>query len=303
MQILVTGAGGFIGRTVVRKARARGWRVTGVSRRSGEETDWVADLRDPQADLPRADAVVHLAGGYIGCGAKQLAALDTVMARNLIAWGRRQQVRRWVFASAAEVYGPVDGVADENWPCRPVLPYGRVKLEIENMFQTSGLPEIAICRLGEVYGPGGRIMREIGGRLKKGFCPWPGDGEVKLSFLHVEDAAEALLLACERARPGCHIYNAGDGTPATWRLFLDSITALAGGRPAFYLPLWLARVYAGCASMTDRLLGRPAAVTRHVLRLLTTPKVLSSRRLSNDLGFKPEYREFTLGLKGALDGL
>ncbi|HEY1205286.1 MAG: NAD(P)-dependent oxidoreductase [Bryobacteraceae bacterium] len=293
MHILVTGVGGFIGRVVVRRARARGWDVTGVARRPCPEADRIADLRQPIEGWPAPDAVIHLAGAYAGCGARELAQTDLAMARNLLTWGSRS-VRRWVFASAAEVYGDIAGEAGESWPCRPVIPFGRAKLEIERMFQAAELPELAICRLGEVYGPDSRILSELGGRLRRGFCPWPGDGEVKISFLHVEDAAEALLLAVAR---GSGVYNVGDCEPATWRQFLDSMAELLCVRRAIYLPLPVARCYAALASWADR------AVTPHVLRLLTTPKVLSSARIRDELGFVPRYPAFRAGLEEALRGL
>ena len=303
MHVLVTGAGGFIGRSVMQKARARGWRVTGVARRACAEVDQVADLREPIAGWPVPDAVIHLAGGYAGASARELAATDLAIARNVLAWGQCEGVRRWVLASAAEVYGDIEGEADENWPCRPAIPYGRVKLEIEAMFRGAGLPELTICRLGEVYGKEGRILREIGGRLRDGFCPWPGDGEVRLSFLHVVDAAEALVLACEHAAPGCEVYNAGDREPATWRQFLDRIAARLGTRQACYLPKWVARCYAACAWGAGRMLGRSPAVTPYVLRLLTTPKVLVSARLRDRLGFEPRYPSIDSGLEEVLGGV
>ena len=303
MHILVTGAGGFIGRSVVRKARARGWRVTGVARRACNEADRIADLRQPIQGWPTPDAIVHLAGGYAGSSAVELARADLAIARNLIAWDGRPGVRRWVLASAAEVYGVIHGEADENCPCRPVIPYGRVKLAVEKMFQAAEFPNLAICRLGEVYGRDSRILRELGGRLRRGFCLWPGDGRVNVSFLHVEDAAEALLLACERAGPGCQTYNVTDDQPATWRHFLDCIAGLLGSQRALYLPEWVARCYARLEWSTDRLFCRPEAVTPYVLRLLTTPKVLSSVRLRDQLGFRPQYPAIDSGLEEALIGL
>jgi nucleoside-diphosphate-sugar epimerase len=294
MRILVTGAGGFIGRSVVKRARARGWEVTGVARRPCPEADRITDLRQPIGDWPVPDAVIHLAGAYAGCGVRELAQTDLAMARNLLAWGRQRNVHRWVFASAAEVYGAVDGEADEDWPCRPVIPYGSAKLEIERMFHAAELPELAICRLGEVYGPDSRILNQLGGRLRRGFCPWPGDGKVRISFLHAEDAAEALLLAAER---GSGIYNVGDCEPATWRQFLDTMAELLGVRRTVYLPWPVARCYAACASWAD------PAVTPHVLRLLTTPKVLSIARARDELGFVPRYPAFHAGLEEALRGL
>jgi dihydroflavonol-4-reductase len=196
MHVLVTGSGGFIGRSVVQQARRRGWKVTGVARRKCKEAETIADLRYPVGNWETPDAIIHLAGSYAGCGAREFANTDLVIASNLLEWGIQKGVRRWVFASAAEVYGDIDGVAMESYPCHPVIPYGKAKLHIEGMLRTAGLPEVMICRLGEVYGAGGRILHELGGKLRHGFCPWPGDGNVAISFLHVEDAAEALVIAC-----------------------------------------------------------------------------------------------------------
>lgn len=303
MRVLVTGAGGFIGRSVVQKARSRGWDVTGIARRPSPEATLIADLRSPMGTLDVPDAIIHLAGGYAGCRMEELAASDLVIANNVLEWGKREGVRRWVFASAAEVYGDVEGEADESHPCHPVIPYGKIKLRVENMFRDAGLPELMILRVGEVYGSHGRILHELSGKLRGGFCPWAGDGNVSISFIHVEDAAEALLLACERAKPGWNVYNAGDSEPATWRQFLGEIAAHFNVRGPYYLPKYLAYSYAASVSLADRLFGRPPNVTPHVLRLLVTPKVLSSRRLNEQLGFVPHYANIYAGLQEALYNL
>jgi nucleoside-diphosphate-sugar epimerase len=300
MHVLVTGAGGFIGRSVVRKARSRGWRVTGVARRPTAEGNLIADLRSPIHNWEVPDAVIHLAGGYAGDRMKELAGTDLIIASNLLEWGEKEGVPRWVFASAAEVYGDIEGEADENYPCHPVMPYGKIKLHIEGMFRDAGLPEVMICRIGEVYGSDGRILHELAGKLRGGFCPWAGDGNVRISFIHVEDVAEALVLTCERAKPGFNVYNAGDSEPATWRQFLQEIAARLQVRGPYYLPKVAAYSYAWSTSWTDRLLGRPANVTPQVLRLLVTPKVLSSKHLHQQLGFVPKYPSIYGGLKEAM---
>jgi len=300
MHVLVTGAGGFIGRSVVRKARSRGWNVTGVARRPSDEANLIADLRESIRNWDIPDAVIHLAGGYAGCSMKELSGIDPVIAKNLLDWGKNEGVSKWVFASAAEVYGDVAGVADENYPCHPVIPYGKIKLDIEGMFHDAGFPEVMVCRVGEVYGSDGRILHELGGKLRSSFCPWAGDGNIKVSFVHVEDVAEALVLACERAKPGFNIYNVGDNEPSTWRQFLSEIASHLNVRNAYYLPKYLAYAYASTTSWVDRLLGRPPNVTPQVLRLLITPKVLSSRCLYDQLEFVPQYPNIYTGLGEAL---
>jgi nucleoside-diphosphate-sugar epimerase len=304
MHVLVTGAAGFIGRAVVEKARTAGWQVTAVVRRPAADADYIADLRHPIEGWPVPDAVIHLAGGYAGAGWRELEASDIRIAQNLIAWGRRAGVGRWVVASAAEVYGVVRGAAGEDWPCRPVIPYGAAKLQVERMFETADLGELTICRLGEVYGHRGRILREIPERLRRGFCPWPGDGNVKISFLHVEDAAEALVRACgaavRRGEGGCEVFNVGDAEPRTWRDFLDGVARLLGTRRAAFLPLTAARAYAVLAWSKGRLTGRPSAVTPWVMKLLTVPKVLASTHIRERLGFTPKYPGLESGLPEAL---
>ena len=300
MHVLVTGVGGFIGRAVVRKARSLGWKVTGVARRPTDEANLIADLRNPIHNLEVPDAIIHLAGGYAGCRMKELANTDLVIANNLLEWGKREGVHRWVFASAAEVYGDIDGEADESYPCCPVIPYGKIKLRIESMLHDAGLPEVIICRIGEVYGSDGRILHELVSKLRSGFCPWAGDGNVKISFIHVEDVAEVLVLACRLAKPGFNVYNVGDSEPATWRQFLGEIAMHLNVRSAYYLPKYLAYFYAASVSSVDRLFGRPPNITPQVLRLLVTPKVLSSKRLLKQIGFVPQYSNIYTGLKEAM---
>ena len=300
MHVLVTGSGGFIGRSVVQKARLRGWKVIAVARQQSEEVDVVADLRHPINNWGIPDAVIHLAGGYAGCGMRELADTDIVIARNLLDWGKRVGLRKWIFASAAEVYGDINGEADEGYPCHPVIPYGKIKLQIEKMFNTTGLSEVMICRIGEVYGSTGRILKELSSKLRSGFCPWPGNGKVKISFIHADDVAEALVLACEHTKSGLNIYNVGDDEPATWEQFLDEIASLLAVRNVFHLPKPLAYCYAAGASWIDKLLGRPVNITPHLLRLLVTPKVISSVRMKEELGFVPRYTNIHVGLKEAL---
>ena len=71
-------------------------------------------------------------------------------------------------------------------------------------------------------------------------------------------------------------------------------------RGAHYLPKYLAYFYAASVSSIDRLFGRPPDITPQVLRLLVTRKVLSSKRLREQLGFDPHYPNIYAGLKEAL---
>ena len=307
MNVLVTGAGGLIGRAVVKQTRAAGWRVTGAARRPCAEADLICDLRRPIENLAAPDAVLHLAGGYAGASARELADSDLAIAHNVLAWGRRQGIRRWVLASAAEVYGSIQGEADEQAATRPVIPYGEVKLEVERLFaqMASDVPDchIVFLRIGEVYGRDSRLLHELITRLKSGFCPWPGSGRVPLSFVHVDDVALAFQLATQLAPAGISVYNVADGEPTTWYSFVRHLGQKIGAHPPVRLPLPLVYSYMLGHRCASSLAGRTPVLTSYALRLLTTPKVLSSGKIKRELGFSPQFPDFRFGLEEALHGL
>lgn len=300
--VLVTGASGFIGRPLVRALRERGYDVVEVSRRSDGENSIALDLRDRgQVDsLPATDWVVHLAGGYAGATLADLRRDDQAIARNLLEWCGRTGVRNWVFASAAEVYGACPAAVSEDAPPRPLIPYGEIKLEVERLFEqaTSHMADarVAVLRIGEVYGADGNLVDELTRRFESGFCPWFGSGNIPLSFVHVEDVAQACVRALTDAPPGFSVWNVADDEPTTWRSFLDEFARLVGARPAVGLPNPLPRLYAGASTAWDRMRRRQPIVTQHVVTLLTTPKVLSNHRLRHQLGVGLQYPNYRAGL-------
>jgi nucleoside-diphosphate-sugar epimerase len=307
MHVLVTGAGGLIGRAVVKQARAAGWRVTGVARHPCTEADLICDLRQPIENWPAPDAVLHLAGGYAGANVRELADSDLAIARNVLAWGRRQGVRRWILASAAEVYGPIQGQADELAATRLVIPYGEMKLEVERLFaqMADDVPNcrVVFLRIGEVYGRDSRLLHELTTRLKSGFCPWPGSGRVPLSFVHVEDVAFAFRVATQLAPSGISVYNVADEEPTTWYSFVRHLAEKMAVRPPVRLPLPLVYGYMLGHRFASSLVGRTPVLTRYALRLLITPKVLTNWKIKHELGFSAQFPDFRSGLEEALHGL
>jgi nucleoside-diphosphate-sugar epimerase len=308
--VLVTGANGFIGRRVVAAARGAGCDVTALVRTSPKpHAPCVVehDLRLPLKGLPRFDWVFHLAGGYAGANLAELQSADLRMAENILEWGLAAGVRNWVFASAAEVYGDVDGIASETSPTLPVIPYGRIKLAIERKFTESlvNVPDgrLVILRIGEVYGSLSRLIGELAVRLQRGFCPWPGSARVRLSFVHVDDVAQMFVCALRRARPGISTYNVADDVPATWREFVSDVARRLGARAPSFLPAPMVYGYAGCSTVASRMARRQPILTRHAVRLLLTPKALSNVRAKCELGFQPQYQSFEEGMEEALGGL
>jgi nucleoside-diphosphate-sugar epimerase len=303
--VLITGAAGFIGLQVLAAADPSAYDVIPVSRRPAGAQFLVLDLAGPLDTLPKVDWVFHLAGGYAGASARHLEQSDLEMTKRLIAWGRAAHVQNWVFASAAEVYGNCCKPATEDSPTRPVIPYGRIKLEIERMFrdlvQQDPESRAIVLRIGEVYGRNGNLVTELTRRFRSGFCPWFGSGRVPVSFVHVDDVARAFWRALRDGPHGFSIWNIADEEPIAWREFLDHFAGLLGTRKVVGLPLSLSRAYASASTMADRVRGRFPMLTQHVVSLLTTPKPMSIRKGREHLGLRLKYPEYRVGLNEVLD--
>ena len=243
-ELLVTGASGLIGSRLAELARRAGYAVTTPAR---------AELGGPLAGAQGSvSCVLHLAGGWAGANYGELAAADLSIAANLTCWARRAGVRRWVVASAAEVYGRVEGLGGEDAPLRPVIPYGAVKREVERRFIELARDllgaTVVLLRIGQVYGSRARLTRELAARLRGGWCPWPGRGLDPVSFVHVDYVAQAFLRAAAATAPGVHIYNVADAKPSCWRDFLRMLARGLGARPPVHIPVPLARLYAACSA-------------------------------------------------------
>lgn len=302
--VLVTGAGGFIGRRAVAASIDAGFDVIPVARQPLPGNSVTLDLTGSIDQLPTTDAVFHLAGGYAGANFKTLENSDLKIARNLINWGVSSGVRTWVFASAAEVYGNCAQPVTEDAPTKPVIPYGRVKLDIEREFArlVEQLPgsRVAVLRIGEVYGRDGTLIDEMTQRFRRGFCPWFGSGRVPVSFVHVDDVARAFIVAARNLDTGFHVINVADERPTEWREFLEHFASLLGTRGPIGLPLPISFSYATASTVLDRLNRRRPTVTRNIVKLLTTAKPMCNAKLRTKLGLDLLYPDYRAGLEEAV---
>ncbi len=262
MNVIVTGAAGFIGSRLSRRLLDEGCRVTGIDcltdfyderlkRRNLEPLLARPGFRWLQADindlplgrvLKGAEAVYHLAA-QAGVRASWGAQFDVCIRQNIRATQRLLEaakglpLRRFVYASSSSVYGLTpDMPFRETSPLHPLSPYGVSKLAAEDLaflyFQCYGVPTVSL-RFFTVYGPGQRPDMAFHKFLKAIRAGDPiivyGDGRQTRDFTYVDDIVAANLAALERGRPG-QVYNVGGGHRERLdRIFkiLESVT----GRP------------------------------------------------------------------------
>ena len=213
LTLMITGAGGFLGRAVVDEAQARGHEVRALTR---------DDLDLTSGELPAldgVDCVIHLAGSLSGDEAVQ--ARDTVDAtRGVIAAMQAQPLPpRLVLASSIAVYSAdAKGVVTEATPLedRPDRrdAYARAKLAQEEMLRGSGLRH-TILRPGAILGPGRVMNAHLGPAAGGTLILMERGGEVPVVSL--ADCARAFVRAAEAPGEGRALNILGPDRPTRAR--------------------------------------------------------------------------------------
>jgi nucleoside-diphosphate-sugar epimerase len=101
-----------------------------------------------------------------------------------------------------------------------------------------------VLRYGGFYGAANDGLVEP---VRKRMFPIVGDGGGVFSWIHLDDAAAATVLALEHDGPA--IYNIVDDDPAPVREWLPALAEALGAKPPRRVPRWLARLFAGEAAV------------------------------------------------------
>jgi nucleoside-diphosphate-sugar epimerase len=269
MRIFVVGASGAIGSRLVPQLIDAGHDVIGThtSPSSGERVRALGakpvglDLLDRRAVRKAVleaapDAIVHQATALANMRFGR--SLDRPFARtnrlrtegtdNLIAAAREAGVPRFVAQSFAPYRYAREGamVKTEDDPLDPTPP----KAARESFAAMRHLDDAVTAaggvalRYGGFYGAANDGWAEL---VRKRQFPIIGDGGGVFSFIHLDDAAAATVLALERAEPG--IYNIVDDDPAPVREWLPVLANMLGAKPPRRIPRWVARLVAGEAAV------------------------------------------------------
>ena len=204
--------------------------------------------------------------------------LRTLGTDLLLAAAREAGVQRFIAQSFcgwafARTGGSVKAETDELDPDPPQEL--RRTLEairyLERTVTASSSPEGVVLRYGAFYGPGtGVFDRTMLDQIRHRRVPLIGDGAGWWSFLHVEDAASATVMAVERGKPG-NIYNIVDDEPVQVREWLPALAEMLGAKPPFHVPAWIARLLAG----------------EHMVAMMTQVRAGSNAKAKQDLDWEP----------------
>jgi UDP-glucose-4-epimerase GalE len=269
MRILITGGAGYIGSHAVKLCLARGHDVWVYDNLCFGHRQAVPAARLVVGDLcevqridhvlveRQIEAIMHFAAfAFVGESVREPAKYyqnNLVNALNLMECARRHGISRFVFSSTAATYGvPQQMPITEDMPQQPINPYGTTKLAVEHAladyaraygwgfaalryFNASGAaadgsigedhePETHLIPLVIYAAMGKRQQIEVFG------TDYPtADGTCVRDYIHVDDLAEAHLLALEKLGPGTELrLNLGIGRGYSVREVIRTVEEVTG---------------------------------------------------------------------------
>jgi UDP-glucose 4-epimerase len=268
VKLLVTGGAGYIGSIVAKQLLGQGHTVVVLDNLERGHREAVpagaelvvADLLDQPAvnvalDGRGFDGVLHFAALALVAESvshpERYYRTNVTGTLNLLEAMRDAGVPRLVFSSTCAVYGQPDEVPiAEDAPTRPQTSYGASKLAVDWMIRdfctAYGLGAVSLRyfnvagasgELGEDHEPETHIIPNVL-RAASGQNPhvnvfgtdYPTrDGTAVRDYIHIEDLAQAHLLALDAARPGEHqVYNLGNGSGFSVREVVAAAAKVTG---------------------------------------------------------------------------
>lgn len=314
MRIFIAGATGALGSRLVRLLTDGGHDVSGSSRNEAGRaavdalgaTGIVVDPLDAasvRAAVAEAkpDVIVHQLtalsslSGNLKKWDRDFAMtnrLRTEGTDHLLAAARESGVRRFVAQSYGGHWtnqrtgGPVKTEADPlvDEPGKEARRSLAAIKHVEQAVTTAHGIEGVVLRYGNFYGPGNAMSRtgEMGEAVKRGKFPVVGGGAGVWSWIHIDDAAAATVVAIERGAPG--VYNIVDDDPAPIGEWLPYLAEQLGGKKPMRLPAWLAKPLVG----------------EFGVALMTTVRGSSNAKAKRELGWAPRWASWRDGFRDGM---
>ena len=303
MRVFVAGGSGVLGRRLVPQLVARGHQVTATTT-SASKLDMLAQLGAEPVVMDGLDAIAvgeavaaahpdaivdEMTGlSEAHAGKPNLKHADRFFAStnrlrsegidHLLAAAEATCVSNFV----AQSHGSFNGGREDGWVKSEDDPMVNIEatkalVHLEDAVVKAGG---AALRYGAFYGPGANDDQvEL---VRKRMFPVIGGGHGYFSWVHVDDAASATVLAVEQHARG--VFNIVDDEPAPVSEWLPYLAKCAGAKPPRHLPAWLARLLAG-----DMVVG-----------MMTQGRGFSNAKAKRELGWQPCYPTWRQGFKEVL---
>jgi len=245
-RILVTGATGFIGKSLVNCLNSKGFYVRAIGRRKVKEVDTIeCDFLNDDISknaFNNIDTVIHLAGythdlKYKSQNIHIYKKLNVDVTNKLLSLSINNGIKRFVFVSSVKAGGATTkgkcfSEEDQTYPNEI---YGKTKRDAELKVLDAGYRSnmhVSILRPSLVYGPNvkGNLHLMISGIKNNWFPPPPHIKNIR-SMIHIDDVVEAIQLIATKRSANMGIFIATDGKKYSTRDIYNEICYAVGKAP------------------------------------------------------------------------
>jgi nucleoside-diphosphate-sugar epimerase len=325
MNIAITGISGFLGGHLTNSLLEQGHRLTGLVRASspvdqlrlqGVELRVVSFDRPPEIQnaLRGVDVLIHAAAKIYGRGQGTDFASNPALTQRCLDAAIVAGVSHFIHLSTVGIYGFPRGrtapfvESDGHGPIHRWNLYSRSKVAAENLVlaaQQTGRLQTTILRPTWIYGPGDTaLMGRMIEVLRQQRFTWIGDGQNRISLIHVRDAVNAIVLAATRQEARGQAYNiaADDLAPTQQELVTRLCQLMELPLPGKRAPYRLAYSFGFLAECLAHLSGfriNPP-VTRLSVLAIGGQRGFSSEKLRRELDWQPQVG-FEEGIRQTTD--
>jgi nucleoside-diphosphate-sugar epimerase len=303
MRVFVAGGTGVLGRRLVPQLVARGHQVTATTTSAGK----LGSLERMGARGVVMDGLDAASVGEAVAAARPDAIVNQMTALSTAHSGKPNPRRPDRFfagtnrlrtegidhlLAAAEATGVGHVVAQGHASMNGIRTGGWVKTEDDPLEMTEGTKAIshledvvvraggAVLRYGGFYGQGAHDEQIH--LVRKRLLPIVGGGTGYFSWVHVDDAANATVLAMEQKATG--VFNIVDDEPAPVSEWLPYLAECAGAKPPRRVPAWLARLVAG----------------EMAVGMMTQGRGFANAKAKRELGWELRYPSWRQGFREEL---
>ncbi len=328
-QIIITGASGWLGRTLIRCLLDRTFpeltpdapiRAFVKPEEAALLAPWKEHLTIIEGDLTNPDAckklmteardalVIHTAGFIHPRRVSDFYRVNVSGTENLIASLNPDNTHRLVAVSSNSPCGcnPYpEHIFTEESPYRPYMNYGRSKMLMEKRLLDSGAPRLRIIRAPWFYGPlqppRQKLFFEM---IQKGKVPVVGDGTNPRSMAYTENLAQGILRAAVNDESEQTIFWIADLRPYSMNEIIETVESLLEddfGIPCAHKRMKLPHFAGEIATAADWLIQRTGLYHQkmHVLSEMNKTIACSVELARKELGYAPQV-DLRAGMRASL---
>jgi len=313
MNILVTGAYGFIGSNLVDFLLTKGYSIKTLDIK--KRSDLPEGVSEIIGDITRediikkaikdVDIVIHLASLVTekNVSDNKYWEVNVRATYKLLQESKKNKVCKFIYCSSDSVSGQIKELpAKEDDNLNPENIYGITKNEAEKkVLEFKEYFNVVIIRPTRAYGPRDKRLLKIFQKIKQGRFFIVGKGDIYFHPIYITDLLDGFLLALDNNINSGEVFYIGGKEPILLDKFLNFTASCLGKKiPKIKIPLWLAVSGVKLTNILFSIFKQKAPVTERNLEFFTRNKAYDITKAREILGYNPkvDYKE---GIKLTID--